>query len=94
MSKLEKEFQEFHRENPHVYGLFHRFAMEAWSSERKAFSVAMIWERMRWYTLIETKDETYKLNNNHKAYYARLWMGLDPKREGFFRTRRLTSGDR
>ena len=93
MSKLEKAFNKFHKENPHVYRMFDEYAREAFATGRKLFAVATVWEVMRWYTTVKTNDPTYKLNNNHKAYYARLWMSRMEKREGFFRTRKLRSGE-
>jgi len=86
---LVKAFRVFHRQNPAVYRLFNRFAREAVDSGRPYFGVAMIWERMRWYTLVETVGDPIKLNNNHRAYYARLWMHENPQHAGFFRTRRV-----
>lgn len=87
--RLVRAFRKFHNTNPHVYDLFNHFALEAVGSGRSNFGVSMIWERMRWYTVVETDTaDTYKLNNNHRAYYARLWMKNNPRWEGFFRTRK------
>lgn len=84
---LVEAFWEFHRDNPGVYALFDKFAREAAAKERKAFGSKMIFERMRWYTLIESQGDAFKLNNNYTAYYARLWMHRNPQHAGFFRTR-------
>ena len=81
-------WKQFHEENPHVYALFKRFAAEA-KARRDRFSARVIWERMRWYTSIETADD-YKLNNNHAPYYARLLMLEDPAYEGFLRAAGFT----
>lgn len=89
---LEKKFWEYHRENPQVYALFDRFASEAVNRNRKRFSANMIFERMRWYTVIETGGDEYKLNNNYRAYYARLWMRNHPDHDDLFETRFLPSG--
>ena len=51
------------------------------------------WERLRWYTEIETNDPDFKLNNNHKAYYSRMYMDDFPEAKGFFRTR-ITKGEK
>jgi hypothetical protein len=51
--------------------------------------VAAIFERMRWFTTIETRGEFYKLNDNYKAYYSRLWMRENSEYDGFFKTRVL-----
>ncbi len=98
MSNLEKKFLEFHARNPKVYQIFEEFSLKV-ASQIENYGVAAIWERMRWHINFETKEELIdpdtqkpiKLNNNHKAYYARMFMRNHPKHEGFFRTRELTS---
>ena len=67
---------------------------------RTHYAVAAIWERIRWHIDIETREEymnpddpdkPLKLNNNHKAYYVRMFHKDFPKYNGFFRTRELTA---
>lgn len=98
-SPLEAAFNEFHKTNPHIYELFKRFAIEA-SARREHYSVAAIWERIRWHLDVETQEDmanpddktrALKLNNNHKAYYVRMFHRDFPHMDGFFRTRTLTS---
>lgn len=88
-SQLEAEFWEFHALNPRVYELFDRFTRYAISRGRRRFSVSVIIERIRWETTIETAGDDFKINNNHRAYYARLWMRDNPAYEGFFATREV-----
>lgn len=91
MSDLLKKMWAFHQENPHVYELFKRFTLEAIKSGRAHYSVNAIFERIRWYTDIETKNDPFKINNNHRPYYARMFMDQHPEHEGFFRIRRTPS---
>lgn len=86
---LEAQFWEYHKTNPKVYSLFGKFAGEAARANRGNFGVGAIFERMRWFTAIETFGEEYKLNNNYRAYYGRLWMRDNPEYDGFFSTRVL-----
>lgn len=79
-----KDFWKFHTENPKVYEYVKRFANEAKASGRERFGIGMIWERLRWYTTVETNDEQFKLCNNHRSCYARLLMLDDPSFEAFF----------
>lgn len=88
---LERQFWEFHAENPHVYVLFHRFTMEAALTGRERFAVSPVIERIRWYTSVETRGDEFKINNNFRAYYARLWMRNNPEYDGLFSTRTLTA---
>jgi hypothetical protein len=86
---LEAQFWTFHEINPKVYLLFNKFATEAALANRRSFGVGAIFERMRWFTTVETRGEEYKLNNNYRAYYGRLWMRDNPEHDGFFSTRVL-----
>ena len=86
---LEAKFWVFHESNPQVYLLFNKFAVEATQANRRNFGVGPIFERMRWFTVIETRGEAFKLNNNYRPYYGRLWMRNNPEHEGFFSTRTL-----
>jgi hypothetical protein len=86
---LEAKFWAFHESNPLVYLLFSMFATEAALANRGRFGVGAIFERMRWFTTVETRGEEYKLNNNYRAYYGRLWMRNNPEHDGFFSTRTL-----
>lgn len=78
------KFWQFHKENPRVYELIKQFAYQAKNSGRQRFGIKMIWERLRWYTTVETTDEQFKLCNNHHSCYARLLMIEDPSFEKFF----------
>ena len=88
-SDLERSFNVFHRANPEVYKLFKKYALQAAQARHRHFGSKMIFERMRWHTMIETTDADYKLNNNYTAYYARLFMADYPEHREFFRTRRV-----
>lgn len=83
MADLKETFDEFDRDNPHVYDLFVKYALEAKARGRTRFSISMITERIRWYTAIETSDPDFKINNNHRAFYARKLME-DPRFTGMF----------
>ena len=94
--EAEQAFWVFHRKNPHVYRLFDRFTSEAIRAGRSHFGARMVWERMRWYTQVETEGDPYKLNDHLTPYYARLWMRNHPSHEGLFELRgkkaKLTDG--
>ena len=57
----------------------------------------MLWEVMRWemYLRTDTPDppaEPFKLNNNHRAYYARTIMENELDLGDIFNTRVTTGG--
>jgi hypothetical protein len=63
----------FHKKNPIVWKTFYNLAYQVFTKQKR-FGVAAIWERMRWdlhFTL--NSDLAYKLNNDYKAFYSRLF---------------------
>lgn len=87
---LEEQFLKFHEANPHIYTLILRFSREAKAAGRPRFSMRAIFQRIRWYTAVETLDDSeprFKLNDHHTAFYARLVMAQEPEFAGFFETR-------
>ncbi len=77
----------YHLANPHVYAGLCRYADEAIRSGRGHLGISMLFERLRWYTTIETRGDGLKLNNNYRAFYARLWLQDHPEHPEFFETR-------
>lgn len=85
--QLDAAFRRFHVDNPRIWELFERFALAAIQAGRTSYSSAAIFERIRWHLEIETRDPDCKLNNNHRAFYARLFHQRYPQHAGFFRNR-------
>jgi len=92
-SELERQFFEFHEENPHVYTKLLEIAFFVRRRGHGKFGIAAIFERLRWVSLFETTGDPYKLNNNHRAFYARLLMDTEPGLKDFFEIRRSVSDD-
>ena len=88
---LKNIWWEFHTQNPHVYELFKQFTFQVIDAGFENYSVNAIFERIRWHTDIETRGSSFKLNNNHRAYYARLFHHDHPEHDGFFRTRYVST---
>lgn len=80
-------WEAFHAANPHVGAFLEDAAWEAYQAGVRHFGIAAIFERARWRQEVETKGEPYKLNNNHRAFYARWLMERNPCLVGFFETR-------
>lgn len=81
-------FKLYHAENPDVYETFKAYAKMLISAGVTKLSAYLIFERMRWETLV-TGNDGYKLNNNYRPYYARLFMQDHPEYEGFFELRAI-----
>jgi len=80
-------FLSFHKENPHVYRMFRKFALQA-TGKRKRFSARTIVEVMRWNTSIVTDDpEGFKINDHWIPYYSRMFERELPQWKGFFERR-------
>jgi hypothetical protein len=90
MSKLETQFWHFHTKNPAVYGLLVKYALQY--RERRGFDailgIAVLYERVRWDVVVDTGDKDFKLNNNHRAYYARLIMRQETLLKDIFKLRK------
>jgi hypothetical protein len=85
--KVIEDFKTFHKENPEVYKLFSRFAYEAINKGHTRLSAEMIINRIRWETSVVTTDKDYKINNDYKPFYSRMFMVQNPKYNLFFHKR-------
>jgi hypothetical protein len=88
-SKLEKAFWKFHDSHPGVYTKLVELA-RLWKSKRgvERLGIATLYEACRWTIAISGLDLCgIKLNNNHRAYYARLIMEREPDLVDFFQLR-------
>lgn len=95
MSDLDQAFREYHAQNPAVWSLFERFALEAARAGRTHFGAKAVWERMRWHIQFETRDSLadWKLNNNYTSRYARMFAERHPEFRKLFQFRELRSSD-
>ena len=84
---LKRAWWEWHKQNPHVWDLFQKYTFQAINRGYDHYSVNAIFERIRWHTDIETTGDQFKINNNHRAYYARYFHHMHPDYSDFFRTR-------
>lgn len=89
-SILFDRFSDFHLANPQVYDLIERFALELINAGHAHFGIGAVYERVRWEVAVTTRSvDGLKLNNNHRAYYARLFRARYPEHARFFATRQL-----
>lgn len=89
-SPLFEKFLLFHRTNPHVLDLLMTYTEQLQRRGRRRYGIGAVFERVRWHLDVETTEDTgLKLNNNYRAYYARLMMLLRPSLGTIFQTRAL-----
>ena len=87
------DFERFHAENPAVYKLFQQFAFRAIRRGLVHYSAKTIFEAIRFHADIVTKGESFKLNNNYTAYYARMFEKDYPEYKGFFEKRKVKTNE-
>lgn len=84
---LAEAFREFDGRNPQVYAELVRLA-RGWAQRRGGtLGIGMLWEVMRWNLTLQmrtTTDEPFKLNNNHRSFYARKIMRHEHDLDGVF----------
>lgn len=82
---MRERFERFHRKNPHVYDALRRMSLAMARAGRRC-GIATLYETLRWRYLWTAGDD-FKLNNNWRAFYARLLMEREPELDGFFDVR-------
>ncbi len=75
---------QYHLDNPHIYLEFEKKTMQAIGKGFKHWSAEGIFNVIRWETSITAKDDVFKINNNYKSFYARLFEKQNPEYVGFF----------
>lgn len=88
---LDDRFREFHEENPQVYERLVGMTYDLAGKGRKKIGMKMLFEVIRWRTLLETTDPIYKLNNSYASRYARMIVDDYPEFTGLFEYRNLKS---
>lgn len=86
-TRIGKKAVAYDDKNPNVWALFLKFAREMSLTGKRRYSAAMIVERIRWHTMVETKDDNFKISNDFRAYYGRKLMAHYDEFRGFFTTK-------
>lgn len=88
---IAQSFTDFHRSNPWVYRHLVSLTREMIGKGHKKIGIKMLYEVLRWQTLMGTHDEAsdFKLCNNYHSRYARLIMDKNPDLDGVFELREL-----
>lgn len=87
----DREFREFDAANPKVYSHLVDMTRQMYDRGHKKIGMSMLYEVLRWRTMLATTDPQYKLNNNYQSRYARKIMAEFPEFDGIFETRELKS---
>ena len=87
-SKLQRAFEAFHAQHPDIYPLMVAHARAMRADGARHSTIAYCFEAIRGLIRLDDDHCGVKLNNNHRAYYARKIMENEPDLEGFFRLRK------
>ena len=78
MTTAQSAFLEYHKQNPHIYEEYLRFAHELHAAGIRRKSISMITERIRWNTATRGTGE-FKIPNSLRAGYSRLLIWKNPE---------------
>jgi hypothetical protein len=90
-SVADKKFQKFDEDNPKVLEELVKMTRELVAQGHNKVGMQMLFEVIRWRTMMRTTDEDYKINNNYASRYARKLMDEYPEFRGMFNLRELKS---
>lgn len=91
--QIEEEAAAYLRDNPDFWQEFCRRSFQLIDAGRAHYAVAGIVEVIRWHSNLG-RGEPYRINNNHRAVFARIFEATYPEHTGFFRTRERVSQQR
>lgn len=91
MDNITKNFNEFHTNNPHVYTELVTLARQVKESGKSRYGIGALFEVVRFHHDIKSTGDQFKLNNNHRALYARMIMNQEHDLKEFFSTRTRTA---
>lgn len=90
-TELDKRFAKFDEENPRVYEKLVRMSFDLKKTGHTKIGIGMLFEVIRWQSMLKTVGDDYKLNNSYRSRYARKIMEDYPELRGFFEIRELHS---
>lgn len=83
---LREKAERWMDENPQVMELFRHFAQQMAERDMR-FGIGALAERVRWECAVRTSGDTFKVNNNHRAYIARRLIEEDERLEKLLHVR-------
>ena len=88
------DFLVWKQQNARIWDKVEEFALQA-ADRRHRFGIKAVFERVRWWSLVETRDnEGFKINNNYAPAAARYLEEKYPHTQGLFAKRSARCDDR
>lgn len=77
------------KENPEVFKLFEKFALQAANRQRQ-FGMKALAEKVRWEAMMkwDKDEEGFRINNSHTAYIGRMLVEKHPHLAQFIEFRK------
>ncbi len=98
-TSIQDAFEQYHRDNPHVYDKFKELALLAINRGKKKISFKMIMNVIRWEYFITTTENNqvtlegesvkFKINDAYGSRYSRLFIQDFPEHENKIELRKL-----
>lgn len=88
-STIQERFERFHDANPWVYDALVLLARELKRRGRSRFGIKLLFERIRYESMLQTHGDEFKLNNNYHSRYARLIAEQEEDLADVFQLREL-----
>jgi hypothetical protein len=89
---IQQSFDQYHKDNPHIYAYFCQYALDWIKSGAKKISSKQIIGRIRWHLEVDVQGEEaskFKINDIYSAHYARLFVTDFPEYEELLEFRHL-----
>lgn len=90
-SKLQQKFEKYHKENPQVLEALIRMTDQAIAKGHNRLGMDLLFNVLRWESMIATTGDDYKINNSYSSRYVRLIEQIRPDLIGVFEKRQLKS---
>ena len=88
---IDARFNTWIEKNPRVLRRFIELSLQLRAKGHRRVSAKMVMETMRCEWMLRTTGDAFKLNNDYTSRLARLSMTVEPRLEGMFETRQLSS---
>lgn len=86
---IREGFEEFNKDNPHIYQEFEKQALMAIDKGRTKISSKLIINWIRWNEYLLSSDKNFKINDAYQSYYARHFADKHPAYKDVFSFRKL-----
>ena len=86
---IREGFNEFNKDNPHIYDAFEEQVLSAINRGRTKVSSKLIINWIRWNEFLKSTDQNFKINDAYQSYYARHFVETHPEHYEVFNFRKL-----